>query len=122
MFYRWKKFVNYKEFIDLKINRYATNDDYKTFKKVCLSEYKPENKLYPLDNSNIYKKNGEINSLAPFVIINEKCHELFSDSRQNMDYKINEERTPLKFLSDKIELIINQNIRIFCFIERKKLL
>ena len=116
---KWKEFVNYKEFLDLNINRDATDDDYKTFKKVCLREYKPENKLYPLDNSNIYKSNGEINSLAPFVIINKKCHEIFSKSRQDMDYNINEKRIPLKFLSDKIELIITAYMKIFYFNDEK---
>ena len=114
---KWKEYVNFKIFHELNINRYLEDNDYNNFINVGFIHYKPENKLYPLDNSNIYLKNGDINSLASFEIINKKCHEIFSKSRQGMVYGINEKRVPLKFLSDKIILFINDNTYIICFRE-----
>ena len=112
---KWKEYVNYKIFHDFNINRDVEDYDYKNFIKLCLANYKPENKFFPLDNSSIYLNNGDINSLASFEIINKKCHEIFSKSREGMVYNINEKRVPLKFLSDKIILYINENTYIICF-------
>ena len=112
---KWKKYVNYKIFHDFNINRDVEDYDYNNFIKLCFANYKPENKFFPLDNSSIYLNNGDINSLASFEIINKKCHEIFSKSREGMVYNINEKRVPLKFLSDKIILYINVNTEIICF-------
>ena len=68
-----------------------------------------------MDNSDIYGKEGDINPLADFIIINEKCHKAFGESRQNMEYNIREKSVPLTFLEGKIILSISNNIRDILF-------
>ena len=112
---KWKEFVGYNEFSQKFIkNREINEGDYMTF-QLFISQKKQENKLFPLDNSNIYLSNGVINSLAEFVIINRKCYEAFGESRQNMNYKINEKVCPLLFSINKIILTVSDNSRIIYF-------
>ena len=111
---KWKECVGYKEFNKLKLNRDIDDDDYDTFIK-----YLPKNikdiRLFPLDNSNIYLNNEEINPLSEFIIINKACHEVFGESRKNMNYQKKERALPLQFLKNKIILNVNVNTRIIYF-------
>ena len=111
---KWKEYVGYKEFIKFVVEREANDNDYNIFKNFLLKE-KKEVKLFPLDNSDIYREDGRINPLAQFIIINKKCKEVFGESRQNMVYHIEEKSVPLLFLKDKIILHISGNIKIIFF-------
>ena len=110
----WKKLVGYDFFSQNKEKREATDKDYSNFKNYMLCQ-KDLKVLSPLDNSNIYKSNGDINPLAEFVIINKECQKVFGESRQKLEYNIFEKSCPLKFLPDKIILYINENTRLICF-------
>ena len=111
---KWKEFVGYNKISALNLNRDMNDNDYHIFKQY-LPKNLENNKLYPLDNSKIYNNNGDINSLAEFVIINKGCQKAFAESRQNMEYNIIEKSVPVKFLHDKIILNINSNIILICF-------
>ena len=112
---KWKEFVGYNNFVSFDFNREVKDSDYNTFIKNCLPANKNEIKLSPLDNSNIYNSQGEINPLAEFIIIDKKCQEVFGESRQNMAYNIIEKPVPLTFFNDKIIIHINNNTKLFCF-------
>ena len=112
---KWKESVGYNNFVSFDFNREVKDSDYNTFINNCLPANKNEIKLSPLDNSNIYNSQGEINPLAEFIIIDKKCQEVFGESRQNMAYNIIEKPVPLTFFNDKIILHINNNTKLFCF-------
>jgi len=110
---KWKEHIGYYKFCSLNINRDLNDDDYVTFKASH-----PENntELIPLDNSNLYNEDGQIDPLSEFIIINRNCHKAFEESKKNKPgSKIKERSLPLKFLKDKIILRINDNIKIVYF-------
>ena len=111
---KWKKYVGFEGFKNLGLERDANDKDYDTFMMI-LQKAKKDVKLFPLDNSDIYREDGRINPLAQFVIINKKCRDIFGESRQNMVYHIEEKSVPLLFLKDKIILHISGNIKIILF-------
>ena len=108
---KWKELVNYNSFNS---NRDLNDNDYNTFVKHIFSNNKGII-LSPLDNSNIYMSNGEINPIAEFMVIDKKCLELFTETRKNMVYHIVEKSVPIKFLKDKLLFNIGNNIKIICF-------
>ena len=83
---KWKEFVKYEDFNKKDLNRDMNDNDYTEFKD-CISENKKDLILSPLDNSDIYLKNGEINLMADFIIIDKKCRDLFMKTRLNMQQK-----------------------------------
>ena len=111
---KWKEFVRYNKFSSININRDVNDNDYNLFRDMILYN-KNEITLPPLDNSNIYNNQGEINPLAEFIIIDKKCQEIFGESRKNMAYNIIEKSVPLAFFKDKIILHINTCTKLFCF-------
>ena len=112
----WKQFVGYNEIHQMNLNRDMNDKDYNLFITIFNNKNKEnKTKLFPLDNSELYFDNGEINPLAEFIIIDKKCNEAFGKSRQNMVYNVKEKHIILKFLKDKIILNISDNIRIICF-------
>ena len=111
---KWKECVGYNDIIKLNLNRDINDNDYDLFKKFLPKNIK-DIRLFPLDNSNIYLNNEEINPLSEFIIINKKCHDVFGESRKNMKNEKNERSRPLKFLKNKIILTINENTRIIYF-------
>ena len=111
---KWKDFVNYNFFDLMKINCDINDNDYNNFiQNLSLNKKGPF--LPPLDNSNIYMSNEEINPIAEFIVIDKKCQEVFMEARKNMTYSIKEKSVPVKFLSDKILFNIGNNIKIVCF-------
>ena len=114
---QWKEFAGYNYFSSLKLNREMNDNDYPYFIQfISQNRNKNKNYLYPLDNSNIYLNNGEINPYAEFVVINKDCHKIFGESKQNLGYNnINEKAVPLKMLKNKNILNISKNIKIICF-------
>ena len=112
---QWKEFAGYNYFSGLNLNREINDNDYPYFIQF-ISQNKNKNYLYPLDNSNIYLNNGEINTYAEFAVINKNCHKIFGESKQNLgNNNINEKAVPLKFLRDKLILNISKNIKLICF-------
>ena len=111
---KWKEFVNYDYFNKKHLNRDLNENDYTEFEK-CISKNKKDLILSPLDNSDIYLKNGEINLMADFIIIDKKCQDLFMKTRLNMQYKVNEKSIPVKFIKEKILFDINKNTKIILF-------
>jgi len=111
---KWKEYVGYNDIIKLNLNRDINDNDYDLFKKFLPKNIK-EIRLFPLDNSNIYLNNGEINPFSEFIIINKECHNIFGESRKNMNYIYKERSVPLKFLKNKIILTTNGNTRIIYF-------
>ena len=110
---KWKEHIGYYKFCSLNINRDLNDNDYVTFKASH-----PENntELIPLDNSNLYNEDGQIDPLSEFIIINRNCHKAFEESKKNKPgNKIKERSLPLKFLKDKIILRISDNIKIVYF-------
>ena len=103
---KWKEYVGYNDIIKLNLNRDINDNDYDLFKKFLPKNMK-EIRLFPLDNSNIYLNNGEINPFSEFIIINKECHNIFGESRKNMNYIYKERSVPLKFLKNKIILTTN---------------
>ena len=93
---QWKEFAGYNYFSNLKLNREMNDNDYPYFIQfISQNRNKNKNYLYPLDNSNIYLNNGEINPYAEFVVINKNCHKIFGESKQNLGYNnINEKAVP----------------------------
>ena len=91
---KWKECVGYNEFSKFNLNRDINDKNYDLCK-----EFLPKNikgiKLFPLDNSNIYLDNGEINPLSEFIIINKECMKLFGETRKNMNYNKKERSLPL---------------------------
>ena len=111
---KWKDFVNYNFFDLMKINCDINDNDYNNFiQNLSLNKKGPF--LPPLDNSNIYMSNEEINPIAEFIVIDKKCQEVFMEARKNMTYSIKEKSVPVKFLNDKILFNIGNNIKIVCF-------
>ena len=103
---KWKEYVGYNDIIKLNLNRDINDNDYDLFKKFLPKNIK-EIRLFPLDNSNIYLNNGEINPFSEFIIINKECHNIFGESRKNMNYIYKERSVSLKFLKNKIILTTN---------------
>ena len=116
---KWKEFVKYEDFNKKDLNRDMNDNDYTEFKD-CISENKKDLILSPLDNSDIYLKNGEINLMADFIIIDKKCRDLFMKTRLNMQYKVNEKSIPVKFIKEKILFDINKNTKIILFLNNIK--
>ena len=116
----WKEVVGYQKIHDMKINRDIEENvrDYNIFKS-CLPQNINELKIAPLDNSNVYNQNGDINPFAEFIIINKECLKLFGESRQNLKVKVLEKACPLIFLDDKIILFINKYTRLICYRDEK---
>ena len=115
---KWKECVGYNDFLKANINRELEDKDYDLFIKLLPKNIK-EIRHFPLDNSNIYFKNGDINPLSEFIIINKQCHKVFEESRKNMNYIDNERSRPLQFLKNKIILTITENSRIIYFKNEK---
>ena len=111
---KWKELVGYNAISSLNISRDMKDNDYNFFINNLPKNIK-EIKLYPLDNSNIYNADGNINPLAEFVIINKECQKVFAESRQHLEYKIKEKTCPLKFLNDKIIIHIDDKVKLICF-------
>ena len=110
---KWKEHIGYYKFCSLNINRDLNDNDYVTFKA---SHPENNSELIPLDNSNIYNEDGQIDPFSEFIIINRNCHKAFEESKKNKPgNKIKERSLPLKFLKDKIILRINDNIKIVYF-------
>ena len=111
---KWKELVNYSKFHSMHLNRDMNDNDYNTFINF-LSQNEHINYLSPLDNSNIYTINGEINPFADFIIVDKSCYEIFKKSRENMVYNVMEKSIPVKILKDKIIFDIGFNIKIICY-------
>ena len=111
---KWKELVNYSKFHSMHLNRDMNDNDYNTFINF-LSQNEHINYLSPLDNSNIYTINGEINLFADFIIVDKSCYEIFKKSRENMVYNVIEKSIPVKILNDKIIFDIGFNIKIICY-------
>ena len=116
----WKLIVGYQKFHDINLNREVNENDvdYKIFVGF-LPQNKRGLKIAPLDNSNIYGKDGQINPFAEFVIINKECLNVFAESRPNKKGDKIEKSCPLKFLKDKIILYINKYTRLICYRDEK---
>ena len=111
---KWKECVGYNDIIKLNLNRDINENDYDLFIKFLPKNIK-DIRLFPLDNSNIYLNNEDVNPLSDFIIINKACHDVFKESRKNMNYDKRERSRPLKFLKNRIILTINENTRIIYF-------
>ena len=116
----WKLLVGYQKFHEINLNRNVNENDidYKIFVG-CLPPNKRGLKIAPLDNTNIYGKDGQINPFAEFVIINKECLNVFAESRPNKKGEKIEKSCPLKFLKDKIILYINTYTRLICYRDEK---
>ena len=115
---KWKECVGYNDISQIKKDRDIDDDDYELFIKLLPKNIK-DIRLFPLDNSNIYSNNEDINPLSEFIIINKACHDVFKESRKNMNYEKKERALPLQFLKNKIILNVNVNTRIIYFKNEK---
>ena len=78
---------------------------------------KEKEKLSP--NENIYYK-GEINPMSDFIIINKKCHQLFSLSTKSKKPYEKDKSYPVRFFKEKLILYYNDLTWIIIFKEQEK--
>ena len=104
---KWKKCTGYNEVSHIIQRRRDLNDADYNWVTPIIKKNMEENILPPLNNKNIFH-NYKINPLADFVIINKNCHNLFiPQNQENITYEIT---YPIKFLKEKLILMLSDNI------------
>ena len=112
----WRNHIGYeliiKELKNKNINiSQINNDDYKHF-QLFIGSISKNNYLLPYNSKKIYKNKEEIEPKAEFAIINTECYKnfVFPHSMENKDIKVNIRHFPIKFLKEKLIIMINLNI------------
>ena len=114
-FQKWKKYVGYDNIREIlgKNNYYREISDKDFFWiEPIIKQCSEENIIVP--NQKIYCE-GNINPLSDFIIIDNKCHDLFNLQTGNI--LSNEKTYPLKFLKEKIILLLSAKIVLVLFKE-----
>ena len=114
----WKKYSGYN-YISHILNRSRDlNDNDYDWVVNIMNKNMEENILPPLNNNIIFHDNI-INPLADFIIINQKCHDLFIP--ENKEFRFYEKSYPIRFFKEKLLLLLQDNIFFILFknIEKK---
>jgi hypothetical protein len=118
-FRNWKKHVGYedikKDYDSHNLNREIENNDINWIEPF-IKKNTSENPLSPLDNKEIFDKNG-INPLADFIIVDEICYKLFLLKEMGTDFVLSKDKSfPIKFSHQKIIIELSNLVFLIIFL------